>query len=168
MAAPDGAIWVNGWDGTQGSQYIAQFDGDEWETYGIAESAPGTFSVSAITPDGRVWGIMPERGLAAFDGRSWTDDASWTFYSPPGGLVLVGAWPAVAPDGALWMRFQEGVARFDPSLADEGDSPEAAWTLYEDVLAGGYAPIAFGPGGEIWFGATRFEPEKAEGGAAAP
>jgi len=171
VAAPDGTIWVIGWDGTQGSQYIAQFDGNEWKTYPIAESAPGAFFLSAVTPDGRVWGLVPERGLAAFDGRSWTDDASWTIYSPPGGLAFAGAWPAVAPDGALWIGLEHGVARFDPSLADavvQGDSSKQAWTVYEDVLEGGYSPIAFGLEGEVWFGATRFEPAIAEGSLPAP
>ncbi len=163
VAAPDGAIWVNGWDGTQGSQYIARFDGEEWETFYAADSAPGAFSLSAVTSDGRVWGIVPERGLAAFDGQSWAEASSWAFYSPSDGLVLWGTWPTVAPDGALWMRFQEDVARFDPSLMGA-----EAWTVYEDILEGGGAPIAFGPDGEVWFGATRFEPAGAEGSSPAP
>ena len=69
---------------------------------------------------------------------------------------------AFAPDDALWMRSQHGVARFDPAVAVaevEGFSPDAAWTVYlsEDGLqGGGFGSIAFGPGGEIWFGSDAF------------
>jgi hypothetical protein len=87
-----------------------------------------------------------------------------------------------APNGALWLRSQASVARFDPSLAD-ADSPDAAWTVYSsgtgvedassDPLAfrpgsAGFGPIAFGPGGEVWFGATRFDPALAAGGPSTP
>ena len=177
VAAPDGAIWVNGWDGTLGSQYVARFDGNDWTTYSTADSFAGSFLVSAVTPDGRVWGTVPERGLAAFDGlaapegQTWTDDASWTFYALPEGFL--GGGPVVAPDGALWLRSRQGVARFDPSVAAaeaEGNSADSAWTVYsnEDVLdGGGFGPIAFAPGGEIWFGTTRFQPP-VENNPAAP
>jgi len=193
VAAPDGSIWANGWDGSLGSQYVARFDGDEWTTYMTAESFPGAFTVGAVTPDGRVWGIVSERGLAAFDGlaaldgpadlegpaalqgQTWTDETSWTFYAPPEGFLLDGGpGPVAAPDGALWMRSQHGVARFDPTVAvaeAEGFSPDAAWTIYtsEDGLPdGGFGSIAFGPGGEIWFGTTRFQPPPVEDNPAAP
>ena len=138
------------------------------------------FTISAVTPDGRVWGTVPERGLAAFDGpaalegQTWTDDASWTFYAPPEGFLGGGSGPVVAPDGALWVRSQQGVARFDPTVAVaevEGFSPDAAWTVYpsEDGLRdGGFGSIAFGPGGEIWFGTTRFQPPPVEDNPAVP
>ena len=175
VAAPDGSIWVNGWDGSRGSQYVARFDGDEWTTYGTADSFAGAFAVSAVTPDGRVWGIVPEHGLAAFDGlaapdgQTWTDGASWTFHAPPEGFPFNGGpGPVLAPDGALWVRSQHRVARFDPAVAEQ-DSPGAAWTVYEHGLESrGLGGIAFGPGGEIWFGATRFQPALAESRPAAP
>ena len=182
VAGPDGAIWVNGWDGVQGSQYVAHFDGGDWTTYRTADSFVGPFLVSAVTPDGRVWGTVPERGLAAFDrlaapsglaapeGQTWTDGASWTFYALPAGLSDGASGPVVAPDGALWISSGLGVARFDPVVAEQ-DSPDAAWSVYStgDLLEGGrLGPIAFGPGGEIWFGATRFDPATAEGSPAAP
>jgi ligand-binding sensor domain-containing protein len=179
VAAPDGSVWVNGWDGSLGSQYVARFDGSEWTIYSTSETFPGRFAVSAVTPDGRVWGIVPERGLVAFDGlaapngQTWTDSASWEFYAPPEGFPLNGGpGPVLAPDGALWVRSQQGVARFDPAVAAaeiEGDSPDAAWTVYEHDLEGrGLGGIAFGPGGEIWFGATRFQAALAESSPAAP
>jgi hypothetical protein len=108
-----------------------------------------------------VWGIVPESGLAAFDGQGWSAPESWAFYAPPEASTLRGSRLALAPDGALWMLLEHGIARFDPSLAGtEGGSADAAWATYrlEDGMGGGYSPIAFGPGGEVWVGATRFEP----------
>ena len=172
VAGPDGAIWVHGWDGTQGSQYVARFDGGEWTTYSSAE----VFSVTAMTADGRSWGLVPERGLAALDGpgntegQAWTDDAIWTYYTSPQSLLGGGWGPVVAPDGALWMHSKQEVARFDPAVADLGSS-DAAWTVYpfgDDLAGGRLGPIAFSPGGEVWFGATRFDPALAEGGPAVP
>ena len=178
VAGPDGGVWVRGWDGTQGSQYVAYVNGGEWTTYHTGE----VFSVTAWTADGRAWAMDPDRGLAAFDGQPAADATSGTFYALPEGFSGGGPGPVVAPDGALWIRSQDSIARFDPSLAD-ADSPDAAWTVYSteigaegagsDPLAfrpgsAGFGPIAFGPGGEIWFGATRFQPTLAEGSPAAP
>ena len=177
VAGPDGAIWVRGWDGTQGSQYVAYWDGGEWMTYYSGE----VFSITAWTADGRGWGMDPDRGLAAFDGQPAAVATAGTFYTLPAGFSG-GPGPVVAPDGSLWLRSQGSVARFDPSRADT-DSPEAAWTVYSnetgaedagsDPLAfrpgsAGFGPIAFGPGGEIWFGATRFDPALAAGGPSTP
>jgi hypothetical protein len=156
VAAPDGAIWVNGWEGTEGSQYVARLDDQDWTVFYSVESVPGTFAMSAVTPDGRVWGIVPGRGLAAFDGQGWSEAESWAFYGLPVGFTFRGAGPALAPDGSLWMRLEHGLARFDPALA----GAEGAWTVYslEEGGEGGYGPIAFGLDGAIWLGATRLEP----------
>ena len=163
LSAPDGAVWVIGWDGSQGSEYVARFDGEEWTAYKSGNAFPGRFVAGAVTPDGLVWGMVPERGLASFDGRSWTEPSSWDVYALPEGVSLEGGLGlAVAPDGALWMRTAGGVARFDPAAAraglDEGVS-SSAWTLYaapEGRCGNTSWPIAFGPGGEIWIGASRF------------
>jgi hypothetical protein len=165
VVGPDGAIWVRGWDGTQGSQYVAYWDGGEWMTYYSGE----VFSVTAWTADGRAWGMDPDRGLAALHGLAAPDAAFWTYYALPEGFGG-GPGPVVAPDGALWLRSQQAVARFDPAVADEG-SPEAAWTVYPigDVLEGRrLGPFAFGLGTEIWFGATRFDSASAEGSPTTP
>ena len=156
VAAPDGAIWVNGWEGTEGSQYVARLDDQDWTVFYSDESVPGTFAANAVTPDGRVWGIVTERGLAAFDGQGWLEPESWAFYGLPEGLTFRGAGPALAPDGSLWMRLEHGFARFDPALA----GAEEAWTVYslEERVEGAYGPIAFGPDGAVWVGATRLEP----------
>jgi ligand-binding sensor domain-containing protein len=156
VAAPDDGIWVNGWEGTEGSQYVARLDEQDWAVFHLSESVPGAFAASAVTPDGRVWGVVAERGLAAFDGQGWSEPESWAFDGLPEGLTFRGAGPALAPDGSLWMRLEHGLARFDPALA----VAEGAWTVYslEQGVEDGYGPLAFGPDGEIWVGATRLEP----------
>jgi hypothetical protein len=162
VTGPDGVIWMNGWEGTEGSQYVARWDGQDWMAFYSGESVPGTFAASAVTVDGRVWDVVPDRGLAAFDGQGWSEPGSWAFYTPPEGSTAGGSGLALAPDGALWMRLEQGIARFDPALAGmEGGSADQAWTIYsfEDGLEGGYGPIAFGPDGEIWVGAVHFESE---------
>ena len=141
------------------SFYVARFDGESWTTYKTADSSPGTFGVGAVPHDGLVWGVAPERGLACFDGQSWTDGRSWTFHTTAGSLPLDNIRGlAVAPDGALWVVTSGGVARFD----GEGASDEA-WTTYtmDNGLAGiPGSTIAFAPDGAIWFGTTRFQPAR--------
>jgi hypothetical protein len=165
LAAPDGAVWVDGWEGTQGSEYFARFDGEQWTAYKTADAFPGRFVAGAVTPDGLVWGIVPELGLASFDGRSWTEPGSWEVHAPPEGVPFADSLAlAVAPDGAIWMRTAEGAARFDPAAARAGPGegePNHAWTLYsaqERLCSNRLWPIAFGPQGEVWLGASRFWP----------
>lgn len=165
VAAPDGAVWVNGWEGTQGSDYVARFDGQDWMAYRSADAFPGRFVAGVVTPDGLVWGIVPERGLASFDGGSWTQGSSWAVYTPPEGISLDGSLSlTVAPDGALWMRTAEGAARFDPAVVRSRSAETAlngTWTLYtvqHPLCSSSYRPIAFGPQGEVWFGTSRFLP----------
>jgi hypothetical protein len=169
VAAPDGSIWMNGWEGSQGSNYVARVEGDEWTTYKTADSFPGAFTVGVVTDDGCAWGVVPERGLACFTGGDWTDGQSWTFYRPPEGISLLSL-SAMAPDGALWLVAEDGVVRFEPTagLAGGGESiTYDAWTLYtrEDGLGSNYHAIAFGPDGEIWFGTTRFQRAQAASSA---
>jgi ligand-binding sensor domain-containing protein len=162
VAGPDGAIWINGWEGRQGSFYVARFDDEGWTTYRSADSVPGGFSVGAVTPDARVWGITPEDGLARFDGASWSDERGWTLYPPPEGLSVKGL-QAVAPDGALWLRMGKGFARFD--VENIADDP---WTIYnadDGLVCDGSCgdAIAFAPDGAIWFGTMRFQPAEIGG-----
>jgi hypothetical protein len=105
--------------------------------------------------------MVPGRGLAAFDGRSWSDADSWGFYTPAGEPDLdVTAVLGLAPDGALWLRTDRGLARLDPTKLADGE-PAAAWMTYalkEDMVIPSRHAVAFGPKGTVWFGATRFEP----------
>lgn len=156
VVAPDGAIWMNGWEGRQDSFYVARFDWLEWTTYKGGDSFPGGFMVGAMTPDGRLWGTVPERRLASFDGQSWADELSWTFYDTADGLPLDSILVmAVAPDGALWVGTEGGVARFD------GQN----WSAYpteHGLVGNAVRAIAFGRDAEVWFGATRFRPAEAD------
>jgi hypothetical protein len=156
--APDGTIWMNGWEGMQDSFYVARFDGATWLKFMSADSFPGGFSVRAVTADGLLWGMTREGRLASFDGRSWIDGESWTLYDTPSlnNTSLL----AAAPDDALWLTTDSAVVRYD-----RGSISNEAWVIYtqEDGLPDSYYhAIAFGPGGEIWFGATRFLPAKTE------
>jgi ligand-binding sensor domain-containing protein len=162
-AAPDGTLWVNGWEGAQGSQYVARFDGERWTSFHPEDSFPGGFSVGAVTPDCLVWGIAQGGRLASFDGRSWSDEDPWAFYDAGGHLP-----PAeihtltVAPDGALWVTGSGQLARFDPRR-----SPDEAWTVYSSgsaLVEGSVGPMAFARDGTIWIGGTRFEPSEVAGG----
>lgn len=161
-AAPDGTLWMHGWEGTQGSQYVARFDGEQWTKLRPADSFPGGFLVGAVTPDGLVWGIVQGSRLASFDGRSWADGDSWAFYDAEEHLSLAdGHNLKVAPDGALWVITAGQVARFDPRRPS-GE----AWTAY---LSGSalaerrVGAVAFAPDGAIWIGGTRFQPGEAVG-----
>ncbi|MGD8463566.1 MAG: hypothetical protein PVI09_06835 [Anaerolineae bacterium] len=161
LVAPDGRIWINGWEGVQDSNYVARLGGNEWTTYRVSDSFPGSFRAEAVTADGRLWGIVPGRGLAAFDGRSWSDGASWRFYAPADDLdvmMVLGR----APDGTLWLRTGPGVARLDATRLQDGDAA-AAWTTYaleDGGMEVGPSAVAFGAEGTIWFGATRFETQR--------
>ena len=168
---PDGSIWMNGWEGLQGSGYVARYsdsttDGETWKMYKASESFVGPFAVGAVTHDGRVWGVVPDRGLVSTsDGASWTESASWAFYQPPDS-VSVAALLDEAPDGALWLRTQDGIARFDPSVdpTASGESALDAWTVFtvDGGAVGHPGAIAFGPSDEIWLGTTRFQPDEAD------
>jgi hypothetical protein len=145
--APDGAIWMNGWEGLQGSEYVARFDGESWTTYRSADSYPGGFTVGAVTPDGSVWGITSGRGLASFDGQSWTDGRSWAFYDAADGLPsdqIIDL--AVAPDGALWAITAGGIGYFGGR----------GWKSVElDHSLGAVKAMAFAPDGSIWLGTSK-------------
>jgi ligand-binding sensor domain-containing protein len=80
----------------------------------------------------------------------------------------------VAPDGAIWVNVERGVARFDPAAAAGGaggSAPTGAWAVYtvDDGLSiPRVGAVAFGPDGGIWFDATRFQPDDAAGGSPLP
>jgi ligand-binding sensor domain-containing protein len=154
--APDGSIWANGWEGTQGSSYVARFDWQNWTTYRGADSYPGGFLVGAVTPDGLLWGTAPERRLVSFDGQSWADESAWRFHYNADGLPL-GDFTAlsVAPDGALWVGLEGGVACFD-----------GVWTTFVpegELAAAPVRAIAFGPEGGVWLGTTHLDENLATG-----
>jgi ligand-binding sensor domain-containing protein len=152
VAAPDGSVWANGWTGQSDATYVGHLDGEIWTIYPAKDAYPGSFTLQAVTADGRVWGTTQDGRLAAFDGGSWTEAGSWTTYTTAGGLSLdrVRAVDA-APDGALWVATGAGVARYD-----------GAWTVYPvDEALGSriIGDMAFASDGSVWFGAVRLQPD---------
>jgi hypothetical protein len=172
VVAPDGTLWVNGWEGRYGSHYVAHCTDPvggcaEWHTYRSADSYPGAFRVGAATVDFlmgadlrqgvrvRLWGFAPGHGLASYDGGHWGEERSWTFYPSRGDLSLESAGGlATAPDGALWVVAREGAIRYDPATWGEH-----AWTTYRRGAYPLSPAVAFGPRGEVWSGTTRLVPE---------
>jgi ligand-binding sensor domain-containing protein len=161
-AAPDGSVWMEGWEGTQGSFFVARLDGLDWTYYGRGRALGSGFSIRAITPDGTLWGYNDEGWLVSATRESWTDRGAWKSHPGPVGPSQGLRTLAAALDGAIWVIDQEGAARLDVKAVGEEQ-----WTLFplEPGLPSGAGPdIAFGPDGEIWFGAARLQPDLVEAG----
>jgi hypothetical protein len=152
------AVWVSGWEGRENSMFIGRLAGGDWQQYAIADSYPGSFTASAVTPGGWLCGLNAGQGVACFDGSDWSSADAWTTHDEALGLDLghsLGP-PSSAPDGALWIVTPAGLLRWDAQR--EGRD---AWTLYSpgsDQVLTRPGPLAFGPEGEVWIGATRFQP----------
>jgi ligand-binding sensor domain-containing protein len=157
VAGPDGALWVDGWEGLQDSWYLARLYKEEWTSNRLADAYPGAFRLGAVTPDGRLWGMVQGRGLASFDGGDWTQRGSWSLYSPPEGSPAPTSLLGASADGTLWLATPGGVARFVPPASKEDDG---AWTHFpvKDALDRFAAiSLAIGPDGELWFNNTRLQ-----------
>lgn len=131
-------LWAVGWEGTQGSDYVARLDGSDW-----IKTLERSLGSLVVTPDGQVWGVAGEGELARFDGKSWI------FLPPPADLGSIRVL-AVAPDGALWLSGDHQIARLDGGT----------WSVYPS--AEGVQAIAFGPDGSLWLatynGAAHLKP----------
>lgn len=125
---PDGTVWTSGWEGTQGSQYVARLDGAQWT---IVERAAVDRLLAAANSS--VWGIKADNSLVRYLGAS-----SQSFADLPFDQIdqLVNA-----PDDEVWAITDRGVARFD------GAQWQLAGNLPDDI-----AQIAFAPDGSIWVG----------------
>jgi sugar lactone lactonase YvrE len=126
--AADGPLWAAGWEGTQGSQYVARFDGTQWT---IVERA-AVRQLLAIA-DGSVWGIKADNSLGRYAGAN-----SQTFTDLP--FDHIDDW-VNTPDGKMWAITDRGVVRFD------GAQWQRASNLPEDITQ-----IAFAPDGSMWAG----------------
>jgi ligand-binding sensor domain-containing protein len=140
---PDGLLWVAGWTGEQGGQFVARFDGEEWRTFDVYELfAEGVRSL--VRPaQYAVCGATSYHGVVCFDGDRWLELS--TEDGLPSNRVLD---LAVAPDGVLWAVTDVGVAHLD----------EGQWRIVEDAPERARV-IAFGPDGATWFG-TASGPER--------
>jgi ligand-binding sensor domain-containing protein len=155
VAGPDGTLWVDGWEGSQGSWYLAHVQGEAWTSYRLADAYPGGFRLGAVTADGRLWGMVEGQGLASFDGSDWGAASSWAFYPAPDPSPAPSSVLGASDEGALWLATDEGVARFVPP--GEGES-DGTWTHFPvDDARGRFAAnsLAVGPDGEMWFNNTR-------------
>lgn len=134
--APSGTVWASGWEGTQGSSYVARYDGSAWTTV-----LQGNLGSLAVTPVGTVWGMHGEQGLVHFAGGAWEQ------VTGPSGQPVHGSL-TVAPDGALWASGPGTLARFDGRN----------WTAYpavEGVQDMAVAPAPQGrTSGTVWLGTS--------------
>ena len=132
-------LWAVGWEGTQGSNYVARLDGSDW-----AKTLDRSLGSLVVTPDGQVWGVTGEGELTHFDGQDWT------FPQLPADLDSSVHALAVAPDGALWASGGDRIARFDG----------VNWIVYPSTK--GVEAIVFAVDGSLWLatsnGAAHFQP----------
>jgi streptogramin lyase len=128
---PDGALWVAGWEGRQGSQYVARFDGTRFSL--IERIATGRLLTG---PDGSLWSFQDTGALARFDGQAWRAFADLPFQQIED--------LAIAPDGVLWLATDSGLLRFDGGQ----------W-LHDASAPDGITQIAFAPDGSLWLGDFR-------------
>jgi ligand-binding sensor domain-containing protein len=139
-AAPDGTLWASGWEGAQDSYYVAYYDGSAW-----AQALDRSLASLTVMPDGSVWAVDGGRGLVGFDGETWQPIAGVPASSACGAL-------AVAPNGALWLNGQAGLARWD----------DGVWTTYPAVE--GVQAMAIAVDGSVWLatanGIVRFEADQ--------
>jgi ligand-binding sensor domain-containing protein len=138
---PDGAVWISGWKGTQGSDYSARFDGSAWTEY------PGGRGTLAVTPDGQVWAVGADGGLECFDNQAWSscdgmgkprlevsdclvkslDGSLWAAGNEDLVRLDADAWQvhpgaiACAPDGSLWLGTSNGVVHWEPAAGPRRD-----------------------------------------------
>ncbi len=126
--ASDGALWASGWEGTQGSQYVARFDGAQWT---IVERA--AVRQLLATGDGSMWGSRGDNSLVHYTGSTSQTTTSLPF-DQIANLVR-------GPDGDLWAVTDRGVVRFD------GVNWQLASNLSDNITQ-----IGFAPDGSIWVG----------------
>ena len=152
VIGPDDSVWVNGWEGTQGSFYTAHLDGSTWIFYPL-RSLPGPFQAEVVTAGGLAWSLAEQNGVVSFDGETWTEY--------PLNVGFEQAYPAslvVDPEGALWLVGSESIA-----VLDHLSSPVATWTIYaiESSIALNHPGlIDFTPDGAVWLGTTRLDPHQ--------
>jgi ligand-binding sensor domain-containing protein len=136
--APDGTVWVSGREGSQDSFYVARFDGRDWTP--VLNRSLGSLVVvpAAAAPDGYHLWATADRGLAHFDG------ARWSFIDEIGDQPVNASGPLrVAPDAALWLPVEGGVARI------------ANGEMTVRRSAAGVHDLAFTSDGSVWLATGR-------------
>ncbi len=97
-ATPDGALWLAGWEGTQGSWYVARLEGDE-----LVDRQRLAVSQLITAPDGAVWAVADRERLLRHNGQAWQHVADL----PEWGVHDL----AFAPDGSLYAVTYQGLLR---------------------------------------------------------
>jgi ligand-binding sensor domain-containing protein len=134
--APDGLLWVAGWTGEQGGQYVAHFDGLGWREFDVDEQLGEGLNNLVTPPQYAVCGATFYRGVVCYDGDRWVELS--TEDGLPSNRVLD---LAVAPDGTLWAVTDNGVARLDGER----------WHMVPEAPRWSRV-MAFAPDGSAWFG----------------
>jgi hypothetical protein len=146
---PGGAVWASGWQGTQGSEYVARFDGETW-----TQVSDRSLHLLEAT-DTEIWGWAGEQGLARFDGDEWT------FYDTVDGRSLASgralAVRPLSPVGTgptVWVAGTGALFHFD----------DGSWTVYDLptlVAELSITDMAVSIDGAVWLatshGALQFE-----------
>lgn len=155
---PDGTVWA-----AFGTGKLGRFDGSEWQMLDPPSSAePSTEwgSDLAVGPDGTVWAGLPDesmdsessdvsRGVASFDGTTWTVHTAADGLPP-----RVGNRIAVAPDGTVWAGSTGWVGSDGSSVSGSGAASfdGAVWTGYTiaDGLPSNDVDMVIGADGSVW------------------
>ncbi|MGD8398141.1 MAG: hypothetical protein PVG11_04740, partial [Anaerolineae bacterium] len=147
---PGDAVWVSGWQGTQGAEYVARFDGEAW-----TEVSDRSLQLLEAT-GGEIWGRAGEQGVARFDGDEWTFYDAVDGRSLASGSALAAGPPS--PDGTgptVWVAGAGALFHFDGG----------SWTVYDLpalVADSSITDMAVAVDGAVWLatshGALRFEP----------
>jgi serine/threonine protein kinase/ligand-binding sensor domain-containing protein len=140
-----GGLWAGSGDGERGLSY---YDGEAWGPPPVPllpVEYPFVQVLGGDGADGLLVG-MEDQGLALFDGEEWT------VLTSADGLPGDTALDTLLTDDALWVSFEQALARFDLETGRWDTIPQAAILTMHQTL-----------NGELWFGgewrALRFDPD---------
>ncbi|MCL5998484.1 MAG: CHAT domain-containing protein [Chloroflexi bacterium] len=152
------ALWV----GTLGSD-VARIDlaTGAWQTFQRVGLPSGNGPLDLVGNDvqslaldraGNLW-VATTGGVAYYDRGedTWQQWRSLDFLAPYEEPHAI----AVAPDGIVWLTTSDGVYRYVPATG--------LWQRFApERLRDSDLPLWIDPGGRIWFGATRYDPQTGE------
>jgi ligand-binding sensor domain-containing protein len=145
--APDGTLWVSGWEGLQTSWYVARYDGHTWTSTNTVDQFGGMMTQLVFAPDGILWGATNRigemaqscDGVASYDGRTWMHHLRSIDGQPQCIHSL-----RLAPGGALWALTDRGLFQHTAS----------GWSFDRDSSAE-ITAFDFAPDGTLWIGTAR-------------
>ena len=109
--------------------------------YTIDDGLPGNgVSSIAVTVDNRVWVGISDKGVACFDGQTWTS------YTELDGLANNQVHSiAASPDGTVWFGTDGGVSHFDGQTWN-------SYTELDGLANNEVRSVALTPNGTLWAG----------------